>query len=66
LDGVDTRTASFAQRRLWFMDQLADSSSGSMLPLVLSLSGSLDVARLHRSLSAIVDRREVLRGRGTG
>ncbi|MEU5891634.1 amino acid adenylation domain-containing protein [Streptomyces sp. NPDC047461] len=65
LDGVDTRTASFAQRRLWFMDQLAGSSSGSMLPLVLRLSGSLDVDRLHRSLSAIVDRHEVLRSRFT-
>ncbi|MEU9731440.1 amino acid adenylation domain-containing protein [Streptomyces sp. NPDC048002] len=61
LDGVDTRTASFAQRRLWFMDQLAGSSSGAMLPLVLRLRGPLDADRLHRSLSAVVDRHEALR-----
>ncbi|WP_435596057.1 amino acid adenylation domain-containing protein [Streptomyces albogriseolus] len=65
LDGLDIRTASFAQRRLWFMDQLAGSSTGSMLPLVLRLSGALDVERLHGSLSAIVDRHEVLRSRFT-
>ncbi|MFE7853363.1 amino acid adenylation domain-containing protein [Streptomyces sp. NPDC057403] len=65
LDGVDTRTPSLAQRRLWFMDQLAGSSSGSMLPLVLRLRGLLDVDRLHRSLSEIVDRHEVLRSRFT-
>ncbi|MFD0318146.1 amino acid adenylation domain-containing protein [Streptomyces flavalbus] len=65
LDGVDTRTASFAQRRLWFMDQLAGSASGSMLPLVLRLCGPLNPDRLHRALSAVVDRHEVLRTRFT-
>ncbi|MFD1659198.1 amino acid adenylation domain-containing protein [Streptomyces caeni] len=62
---VDTRTASFAQRRLWFLDQLAGSSTGSMLPLVLRLRGDLDVNRLERSLSGIVARHEVLRTRFT-
>ncbi|MCH0567040.1 amino acid adenylation domain-containing protein [Streptomyces sp. MUM 2J] len=62
---VDVRTASFAQRRLWFLDQLAGSSTGSMLPLALRLRGRLDTARLERSLSAIVARHEVLRTRFT-
>ncbi|WP_233273215.1 non-ribosomal peptide synthetase [Streptomyces broussonetiae] len=62
---MDTRTASFAQRRLWFMDQLAGSSTGSMLPLVLRLRGRLDADRLERSLSGIVARHEVLRTRFT-
>ncbi|TXJ77218.1 amino acid adenylation domain-containing protein [Streptomyces lavendulae] len=62
---VDARTVSFAQRRLWFMDQLAGSSSGSMLPLVLRLRGRLDADRLERSLGGIVDRHEVLRTRFT-
>ncbi|MGX1314555.1 amino acid adenylation domain-containing protein [Streptomyces calvus] len=60
---VATATASFAQRRLWFLDQLAGSSTGSMLPLVLRLRGSLDADRLERSLSGIVARHEVLRTR---
>ncbi|MGW7268245.1 amino acid adenylation domain-containing protein [Streptomyces sp. NPDC054842] len=62
---VDTRTASFAQRRLWFLDQLAGSSVGSMLPLVLRLRGALDAGRLERSLAGIVTRHEVLRTRFT-
>ncbi|MFR9787485.1 amino acid adenylation domain-containing protein [Streptomyces sp. MB22_4] len=62
---MDTRTASFAQRRLWFMDQLAGTSSGSMLPLVLRLRGRLDADRLERSLGGIVARHEVLRTRFT-
>ncbi|PWJ06312.1 non-ribosomal peptide synthetase [Streptomyces sp. NWU49] len=60
---VDSHTASFAQRRLWFLDQLAGSSTGSMLPLVLRLRGPLDAARLERSLSGIAARHEVLRTR---
>ncbi|MET7685700.1 amino acid adenylation domain-containing protein [Streptomyces sp. NPDC005423] len=62
---VDTRTASFAQRRLWFLDQLSGSSAGSMLPLVLRLRGTLDAGRLERSLAGIVARHDVLRTRFT-
>ncbi|MEU0340403.1 amino acid adenylation domain-containing protein [Streptomyces bobili] len=62
---VDTRTASFAQRRLWFLDQLAGSSTGSILPLVLRLRGTLDPDRLEQSLAGIVTRHEVLRTRFT-
>ncbi|MFG3206725.1 amino acid adenylation domain-containing protein [Streptomyces sp. NPDC048192] len=62
---MDTPAASFAQRRLWFLDQLAGSSTGSMLPLVLRLRGPLDTGRLERSLSGIVDRHAVLRTRFT-
>ncbi|MGW0882416.1 amino acid adenylation domain-containing protein [Streptomyces sp. NPDC002671] len=61
----DTRTASFAQRRLWFLDQLAGTSTGSMLPLVLRLRGSLDADRLEQSLTGIAARHEVLRTRFT-
>ncbi|MFJ3641301.1 amino acid adenylation domain-containing protein [Streptomyces sp. NPDC090108] len=64
MDG-DTLTASFAQRRLWFLDQLSGGSSGSMLPLVLRLRGDLDADRLERSLAGIVERHEVLRTRFT-
>jgi amino acid adenylation domain-containing protein len=63
--GDDTRTASFAQRRLWFLDQLARDSSGSLLPLALRLRGPLDVPALERSLKGVVDRHEVLRTRFT-
>ena len=61
----DDRPASFAQRRLWFLDQLARDSSGSLLPLALRIRGPLDVPALARALTGIVDRHEVLRTRFT-
>ncbi|WP_042429244.1 non-ribosomal peptide synthetase [Streptacidiphilus anmyonensis] len=59
------RTASFAQRRLWFLDQLAKDASGSLLPLALRLRGPLDADALERALTGIADRHEVLRTRFT-
>ncbi|WP_371645150.1 amino acid adenylation domain-containing protein [Streptomyces sp. NBC_00597] len=59
-DGV-----SFAQRRLWFLDQLTGGSAESLLPLALRIRGALDVPALERSLSGIVDRHQVLRTRFT-
>ncbi len=55
--------ASFAQRRLWFLDQLAPGSADYLLPLALRLRGTLDVPALERALVAITDRHEVLRTR---
>ncbi|HEX6289833.1 MAG TPA: amino acid adenylation domain-containing protein, partial [Herpetosiphonaceae bacterium] len=52
---------SFAQQRLWFLDQLAPGSTAYNVPIGMRLRGSLDVAALHHSLSAIVARHEVLR-----
>src|SRR5205807_6889701 len=52
---------SFAQQRLWFLDQL---ESGSFAYLVLSarqLHGILDTVALKRSLEELVHRHESLR-----
>src|SRR5271163_1222247 len=54
---------SFAQERLWFLDQLQPASSTYNLPIVMRASGTLDVDLLRRSLSEIVRRHEVLRTR---
>ena len=53
--------ASFAQQRLWFLDRLDPESTSYNLPLVLRLSGELDVAALERALSRLVERHEALR-----
>src|ERR671915_1827416 len=52
---------SFAQERLWFLDQLEGPSATYNEQAGLRLSGPLDVVALERSLGEIVRRHEVLR-----
>jgi amino acid adenylation domain-containing protein len=52
---------SFAQQRLWFLDQLTPGGHAYLIPLAFRLIGRLDAAALHRSLNEIVRRHAVLR-----
>ncbi|MHB9133119.1 MAG: non-ribosomal peptide synthetase [Armatimonadota bacterium] len=52
---------SFAQERLWFLDQLEPGSAEFNTLRNARLTGPLDVAALERSLNAIVARHETLR-----
>ncbi|MEH2041209.1 non-ribosomal peptide synthetase [Nostoc sp.] len=52
---------SFAQQRLWFLDQLEPESSVYNIPGAMQISGSLNVSVLEQSLSEIVRRHEVFR-----
>ena len=52
---------SFAQRRLWFLDQLQAGTAAYNVPAALRLSGRLDAAALEAALNEIVRRHESLR-----
>src|SRR5215213_1796853 len=52
---------SFAQRRLWFLDQLEPNNASYNVPAAFHLPQELDLEALKRSLSEIVRRHEVLR-----
>ncbi len=52
---------SFAQQRLWFVDQLQPGSSVYNIPLVLDFEGPLEVPVLERCLTELCRRHESLR-----
>ncbi len=52
---------SFAQQRLWFVDQLQPGSTAYNIPFAARLRGPLDPAALAASLGEVARRHEVLR-----
>ncbi|MFJ4681217.1 amino acid adenylation domain-containing protein [Kitasatospora sp. NPDC088783] len=54
---------SFAQERLWFMEQFAPGTAAYNIPVVRRLRGPLDPDALRAALDAAVARHETLRSR---
>ncbi|MDP5142587.1 amino acid adenylation domain-containing protein, partial [Rheinheimera baltica] len=52
---------SFAQRRLWFIDQLQPASAQYNMPMALRLQGQLDTVALQQALSLLLQRHAILR-----
>jgi Condensation domain len=54
---------SFAQRRLWFLDQLVPNNPFYNIPVTVGLEGRLDLKVLERVINEVIRRHEVLRTR---
>ncbi|WP_143342956.1 non-ribosomal peptide synthetase, partial [Crossiella equi] len=54
---------SFAQQSMWVHQRTFPHSTTYNVPLLVRLSGPLDVPALHRALQLLVDRHEILRTR---
>jgi amino acid adenylation domain-containing protein len=52
---------SFAQQRIWFLDQLNPGSPAYNTPSAIRLAGALNVIAMEQSLSEVVRRHEALR-----
>jgi acyl carrier protein len=52
---------SFAQQRLWFLDQMGGLGGAYNMPAAMRVTGDLDLEVLNRALSEIVSRHESLR-----
>ena len=52
---------TFAQERLWFLDQLAGSTGAYNMPLGSRIRGTLDVDALERAIREVVLRHNALR-----
>ncbi|MEM7350389.1 MAG: amino acid adenylation domain-containing protein, partial [Acidobacteriota bacterium] len=54
---------TFAQQRLWFLDQLEPGNPAYNMPLALDVRGDLDLAALYSCLVALAERQEALKTR---
>jgi amino acid adenylation domain-containing protein len=54
---------SFAQQRLWFLDQLDPGGTEYLEPFALRLRGELDLDALNAALTQVIERHEILRTR---
>ncbi|MBT6229125.1 MAG: non-ribosomal peptide synthetase, partial [Candidatus Scalindua sp.] len=60
-DEVYVFPMSFAQERLWFLDQLEPGKPMYNIPVAIKLIGSLNVPVLEQSLNELINRHESLR-----
>jgi amino acid adenylation domain-containing protein len=54
---------SFAQQRLWFLQQYDLEDSSYNLPRVIHIQGELDVSTLELALNKVIERHDILRTR---
>ncbi|MFN7731086.1 MAG: amino acid adenylation domain-containing protein, partial [Pirellula sp.] len=60
-NNIDRFPLSFAQQRLWFLEQIEGDLTAYNIPFAISLQGSLIVEALRRAIEEVVRRHEPLR-----
>ncbi len=63
LERVAASALSYAQERLWIIDQLEPGGATYNIPVAVRLKGALDVGVVERVFKEVVKRHEVLRTR---
>ncbi|GHO79997.1 hypothetical protein KSD_77680 [Ktedonobacter sp. SOSP1-85] len=58
---TDDIPLSFAQQRLWFLEQLQPDTALYSIPTAIRLQGRLEIQALHQSLQEMIRRHETLR-----
>ena len=54
---------SFAQERMWLLEQIEGMGSAYNMPAMVRLHGDLNIAALERAVGALIERHEILRTR---
>jgi len=57
----ETTPATYAQRRLWLLEQLSPGSSAYLIPAALRIRGPLDMPCVNKVVNALIARHETLR-----
>lgn len=65
LQAISTLPVSFAQERMWFVDQL-EGSLHYHIPSIWQVEGILDIPKLEKAFQGLIDRHLVLRTRFQG
>ncbi|MHC5771958.1 MAG: amino acid adenylation domain-containing protein, partial [Nostoc sp.] len=60
-DSAEQLPLSWAQERLWFLNQLEGASATYNMPFSVRISGELDINALKQALSQIIQRHSILR-----
>ncbi len=61
VDGIKKYPLSFAQERLWFIEQYEQGTAAYHMPRLTKLNEAVSLKALIQALKAIVDRHEILR-----
>jgi amino acid adenylation domain-containing protein/non-ribosomal peptide synthase protein (TIGR01720 family) len=62
-DDLVVFSASYAQRRMWFLDQFEPGSPYYNIPIALKIKGKLELKNLLRAFDEVIKRQESLRTR---